>query len=422
MKGDDPVVACVLGDMDLIHALALGHIPTAAVVTADDPARFSRFTTVAMEALDPWTESQRFAEELVRWGQSKSSKPILFYQTDGDLFLVSRHRSALSEAFRFVVPDAALVEDLADKARFQRLAEELGLRVPRGCHLTPATGPDSAMRLRFPIVVKPRWQAWRPSAGGCGSGKAAARNLPQVSVGAKAIRVESTRQMCELWPRIAHTNLEVMAQELVPGPETLIESYHAYIDEDGSIAGEFTGMKLRTDPPEFGDTTALAIGRRPDVIREGRTLVARLALRGVVKVDYKRDPEGRLFLLEANPRFNLWHYAGAVAGVNLPALVYADLTGQPRPAVNGVRSGVTWCHPWEDRYAARAVGMSRTAWLAWTVRCRARHAVTWDDPMPLLRGIVLPKSRERFASRRGGWLRTSGMNKGQEADALRRSL
>src|SRR5215470_19812901 len=40
-------------------------------------------------------------------------------------------------------------------------------------------------------------------------------------------------------------------------------------------------------------------------------------LTGVAKPDFKRAPDGRLLLLEINPRFNLWHHLGAVAGVNL---------------------------------------------------------------------------------------------------------
>jgi ATP-grasp in the biosynthetic pathway with Ter operon len=64
-----------------------------------------------------------------------------------------------------------------------------------------------------------------------------------------------------------------------------------------------------------------------DVRRTGREVVERLALTGVAKLDFKRDLQGNLRLLEINPRFNLWHHRGAIVGVNIPALVYADLTG-----------------------------------------------------------------------------------------------
>jgi D-aspartate ligase len=89
--------------------------------------------------------------------------------------------------------------------------------------------------------------------------------------------------------------------------------------------------------------------------------------------------------LEINPRFNLWHHAGAVAGVNIPALVYADLVGISRPQVAGARAGVRWCRMWKDLPAARAGGMPLAAWLRWALTCEAKSTLSWDDPMPLLR-------------------------------------
>jgi len=50
------------------------------------------------------------------------------------------------------------------------------------------------------------------------------------------------------------------------------------------------------------------------VRRLGRELTERVGLRGFAKFDFKRDPDGRLWLLQVNPRFNLWHHVGADAG------------------------------------------------------------------------------------------------------------
>ena len=101
------------------------------------------------------------------------------------------------------------------------------------------------------------------------------------------------------------------------------------------------------------------------------TLCERIGLTGVAKLDFKRDPQGKLRLLEINPRFNLWHHPGAVAGVNIPALVYADLTGSPRPAATRVKAGVRWCRPWKDFPAARAAGVPLTTWVRLDTRLRS---------------------------------------------------
>jgi len=120
----------------------------------------------------------------------------------------------------------------------------------------------------------------------------------------------------------------------------------------------------------------------------GRELVRRLGLRGVAKLDFKRAPDGQLYLLEVNPRFTLWHHLGARAGVNIPALVYADLAGLPRGRVLQARAGVRWCKPWDDVAAARAAGVPFLRWLPWALGCEAKRVVAWDDPMPFVRAVL----------------------------------
>ena len=191
--------------------------------------------------------------------------------------------------------------------------------------------------------------------------------------------------MQSLWPQLREVGLDLLAQEFIPGAEGRIESYHCYVDRRGDIAAEFTGRKIRTYPFCYGHTSALEITETNDVRQQGRGIVERLALTGIAKLDFKRDPQGNLRLLEINPRFNLWHHAGAIAGVNIPALVYADLAGLPRPSVIPVKAGVRWCRMWKDLPAARAGGMPFASWLPWALGCEAKSALSWDDPMPFLR-------------------------------------
>jgi len=187
---------------------------------------------------------------------------------------------------------------------------------------------------------------------------------------------------------MAGTDLELLLQEYVPGPETQIESYHVYADESGAIVGEFTGRKLRTYPATYGFSTAVVITDSPQVRELGRELTQRLAFRGVAKFDFKRAPDGRLHLLEVNPRFNLWHHPGAVAGVNLPAMVYADLMGIPRPPASAALPGVRWCHMAHDPRAAREAGMSPLRWIVSALGSDAKSGFSWDDPLPLPRAAL----------------------------------
>jgi hypothetical protein len=84
--------------------------------------------------------------------------------------------------------------------------------------------------------------------------------------------------------------------------------------------------------------------------------------------------------------------------VNIPTLVYADLTGSPRPAPTRLKAGLRWCHPWQDFAAARAAGEPLLAWARWTFSAQAKSALWFDDPLPLLHA-TLPVLARRHGTR-----------------------
>lgn len=377
LSGVEEPVACVLGNLDLVRPLGLAGIPCATVSRPGDPVRFSRFVHAAIDA-----ERDSLVDRLLAFGRAQPEAPTLFYESDDDIELVSEHRTALAEAFRFLLPPVELVHDLLDKERFVELARRADLPVPRSQQLTPeADDPSEDLDLDFPLVLKPlpyRNHDW----------------YRLVSF-AKVLRVDSPVSLRVLWPRLVETRLRFLAQELIPGPEQRTESYHVYVDAAGRVAGEFTGRKIRTHPTEFGRSTALESTDMPDVTAIGREIVERLGLRGVAKLDFKRGLDGRLHLLEVNPRFSLWAHLGALAGVNLPALVHADLTGRPCPPSSRARAGVRWCWPRPDAAAARARGIPWHVWLRFALASEAKTNLSWDDPMPFLRGWVWPRASRR---------------------------
>jgi predicted ATP-grasp superfamily ATP-dependent carboligase len=368
----DPL-AYVLGDMDLVRPLGLAGIRCAVVASENCGLAHSRYTERLLPLKMEDGSEEEWVEALVTAGLREAQPPVLFFQEDTHLLMVSRHRRRLAQAFRFALPEADFIEQLVDKARFQRLSEERALPVPRTrvLHPTPDSQPP-ALDLRYPLIVKPltRLESWAT-----------------IERGGKALALGGVADLAALWPRLTAAGIDLLAQELIPGPESAMESYHVYVDAQGEVAGEFTGRKIRTLPATYGHSTALTLTdirtQGADVAALGRDVAARIGLRGVAKFDFKRAPDGGLHLLEINPRFNLWHHLGAVAGVNLPALVYADLTGRRRPRAAIARAGACWCRLKTDRLAVREAGGSTLSWLLWAVRCEA-SSIQWDDPLPFL--------------------------------------
>jgi D-aspartate ligase len=366
-------IACVIGSMDLVRPLGRAGIRSTVVIEPGDVAAYSRFTRDVIPRADPTGEPDVLLERLMRYAGTQAEPPVLYYGQDSELLLVSRRRDRLQEGFRFAIADRELVEDLVDKARFRELARRLELPTPSATHVDPAAASPSDVGLRFPVIVK-------PTARGRGDWSAVADG--------KAVQVDGEEALRELWPRLSHAGVEVVLQELIAGPETRIESYHVYVDPAGDRAGEFTGRKIRTHPAAFGETTALEITDAGDVAELGREVTTRLGLRGVAKLDFKRDEHDRLHLLEVNARFNLWHHAGAEAGVNLPALVFADQAGLPRPRTQRARPGVRWVYHEHDARAARRQGVPLRRWLPWAMSSEAKAIVAVDDPLPMVMGGV----------------------------------
>jgi predicted ATP-grasp superfamily ATP-dependent carboligase len=224
---------------------------------------------------------------------------------------------------------------------------------------------------------------------------------PRVS-GSKAVEAGDRAALARVVRQLGAATPLLVVQARIVGPESRISSYHVYVDAAGAIAGEFTGRKIRTLPPAYGYSTAVEITDDPEVRRLGRECVRALALRGVAKLDFKRDPGGRLWLLEVNPRFSLWHLPGALAGVNLPALVFADLASRPRPAARRVRAGTTWCELRGDYAARKAQRISALRWAAWALRADAKRSLALDDPMPFVSGVMGRRVRRRIGAERPG--------------------
>jgi len=359
--------ACVLGGVDLMRAIGLAGIPCVSVSPEGALPRFSRFSRGSVRWQDPAREPEALLTALLEFARNVAEPPVLFYQGDADTLFISRFRHRLAPHLRFVIPEALLVEDLIDKERFQALACRLGLPVPPATSLTPDRPPSRNLGVEFPALVKPlsrQLVTWQPLAGH-----------------AKAVQVGSFAELEQFWRGAAQYGTSVLVQQLIQGDETRVESYHAYVDNRGELVAAFTGRKVRTLPVRFGQSTALELTDEPDLHALGADLVARMNLRGVAKLDFKRSADGTLYLLEVNPRFNLWHHLGAMAGLNLPSLVYADLTGGARPATSRAVAGVAWSRPLQDWRAVRASGGSFRTWLRWTLKARARSGVAVDDPL-----------------------------------------
>jgi len=184
-----------------------------------------------------------------------------------------------------------------------------------------------------------------------------------------------------------------MVQHIAPRGDDAIFWYSCFWDEEGRERAWFTVQKLRQLPAGFGDGCLQQTVDAPAVAAESRHLLTAFRYRGLVSVEFKRDPrDGAQLLMEVNPRTISGNQLGITAGVDLAWIAYRHLLGldgETRPPT--FRAGVRYVNEewdvlafWEARAARR---LTFRAWVRSLVGVRAWAIAAWDDPGPLLMGV-----------------------------------
>jgi len=391
-----PVV--LLGGLNLLRPLGFAGIPTiAGSQDPDEPALVSRYCTGRF-LLPPFKNQQAAAETLLVVGdrlvERLGRRVPLFYGSDDELHLIHAYREALSQRYLLLLNEPDIGRALLDKDRFEALAHERGLRVPRTLSWNGASA-DTLRSAAGPVLVKPKVKVnWAESPiflrlfGGNG----------------KAMIFENSRKVMES-PLVNLLRDQLTFQEYVPGDDSNLWSFHGVADENGMLLAWFVGRKLRTFPSLTGMSTYLELAHDDEIARVGHYTVSQLKLKGAFKIDIKKDErDGKGYLLEINARYNLWHHMAARNGLNLPQTAYNYLVHRARPASSAYRTTYRWLYLRHDYQAFRELAsrgeMSLAGWLLSLLFTRKVYDLfTWTDPLPFLR---------RGGNRAWSWLQRGG--------------
>ncbi len=205
---------------------------------------------------------------------------------------------------------------------------------------------------------------------------------------AKRSRRKAPMHCAALWPQLLDAGIDLLAQELIPGAEAQIESYHCYVDRRGDVAGEFTGRKIRTFPvclrPHHGAGNHRRRGRaavRPRyrrAARPDRRCQARLQARPSRQAASLGD-QSPLYAVASRRRRCRRQYSGA-------GLCRSD--GNAAAAGGAGESGRALVPRLEGFSGRAASGVPLTTWLPWAIGCEAKSSLSWNDPMPAVRAAL----------------------------------
>lgn len=237
---------------------------------------------------------------------SAAGAPVLLLTNDTMVETVAKTYEQLSKHYRISWADCATrILPLLRKEDVHRRCIDIGMLHPRSVLIRP--GHDLVRRvddLGFPIIFKPD----RPV------------SSYKTLICEDALQLQAQRKIIE-------RSLPAIAQEFIPGTDSVIHFAALYLDR-GKILARYEGRKLRSRP--MGHTT-IAIGEANDQThRIAKRFFSGLELSGPVSLEVKADTSGQLWVIEPTVgRTDFWVGLCVNDGIDLPVIEYFHATDRP---------------------------------------------------------------------------------------------
>lgn len=370
------VVSCYTMGLGVIRSLGQRGVPVVAVqFDRRDIAQHSRHVVGTHHVPVPSRHEEAFIAALVELGR-RYPGALLVPAHDAPLVAIARHRQTLSESLVVAAPDWPTVRRCIDKDQTYTVAIEAGVPVPR--RVTPRTIEDleaGIEQVGLPLLVKPSWS-----------------HLFVSEFGAKMIHATTAAEARRAFERAANAGLEVMLQEIIPGPPAAGVNLNSYTVAGEPVA-EFTSRKLRNSPTDWG-SPRVAVSEYVEEVREpGRTLMRALGFEGFANSEWKLDERDGIYkLMEVNARHNLSSLLAVRCGIDFPWIDYRfRMDGVVPQARESGEQGRYWIDLVRDLATSPGDLRSERLTVGDFLRPYVRRHVgahwSWRDPLPgLARG------------------------------------
>lgn len=314
------------------------------------------------------------------------ARAILLPTRDHDINFLVDHWIELDENFHLPMLPTDQMRRVLDKDAVAAAARDVGICIPKSVTVRGADEIERAKQLRFPCICKPVYATqWRKP----GVWDAVGRQ--------KVALVESYATLENFYRSFAHLDPLASVQEWIPGEDHNLLIFGSYCSNAHEAIGWFTARKLLQSPRHAGTGVAVEALQLPELEQPSKALLKRLKFRGISEIEFKRDErDGRLFLIEINPRHWDQHGLGTAVGVNLSEALYRDVTGQPARVMNQTSSRKIWVGDIElmSHVARVLLGRAPVRDLSVLLKPNKVPSVfSWTDPRPFLSLVGLPAQR-----------------------------
>lgn len=268
---------------------------------------------------DPDVAPDAWVEFMLNLAAEYDQRPVLIASSDQFVTAISKHAEILREHYIFS-GGIGIHGTLAEKRSQYELARKHGMPLPRTEFAASLNEVETFGREAvFPCLIKPNhFREWQRFPGDH------PLSFRKVAV------VNNVSELCATYRLAATITPEVILQEVIQGGDSVKSVYLSCYDSQGRRIANAMFRELRCDPMGFGpaSVTEPAFDREVDELCD--KFLRNMGYTGICEIEVKRDArDGRVKLIEANPRLTGGGDAAPYAGVDLCWLHYLDLIGQP---------------------------------------------------------------------------------------------
>lgn len=279
--------------------------------------RFSRHL-IFLHSPDSLTQRDELCQFLIALARKEPCRPLIFPTRDHDVIFLRDYREQLEQFFIYTQPPTAVLDMVLNKWTMHFIAQKLQIKVPQTFLIENRNQMEAfSSTINYPALLKPVYASdWRREGiwDSCGR--------------QKAILGRSPEALCQAYQKIEALAPRVLLQEFIEGEETDIYTYCSYCNRDSEIIASFNTRKVRQVPEMIGTGIVVQSAENSELSERSEKLLKHIAYYGISEIEYKRDPRtGEYYLIEINPRFWDQHRLSTCIGLNLPLVVYNDLTG-----------------------------------------------------------------------------------------------
>lgn len=337
---------------------------------------------------NPLTDEEKILDYLIRFADKFENKPVLFITSDNYLNFISRNRNKLKKYFFMNLPDYKVIESITDKYKQCQLALKAGIPFPKTYFLEDLEKVNQIKdKIKYPAFVKGKEStSWRKEIKGI-----------------KGFVVNNQDELVENFNIVFNKGLEAIVQELIIGPDTNHFKFNAYVSQNGEFLLQFTLRKIRQNPIRFGIGSVVESIEYPELMEIGKKYFKSINYRGVGSAEFKLDErDGKLKLIELNPRYWQQNSLADKCGMNFPLVEYFEVTQQNPQTSCNFKTGIKWVNLYFDFISFlnyKSIGkISFKEWITSLKGKKIFSIFALDDTLPSCYNLGLHLSIRRLLS------------------------